>query len=103
MRGHYDLDVCQAGELTRIHFGYFCELEGVSGLTWADAIYEVEPILIKSHMPALNGKDVKGFLENPDTTLWYLTGAPEEYYFRKFQACVVPGIIMIVKNIILKK
>jgi hypothetical protein len=59
-----------AGEqLTRIHLGYFCELDDIFPENWEDAISIVEPILIKSYMPALNGKEVKGFLENPDTNI----------------------------------
>jgi hypothetical protein len=70
MRGHYDFDGSQVGEqLTRIHLGYFCALDGVSGSTWADAIYEVETILIKSHMPALNEKEVKKLLGTPDINI----------------------------------
>jgi hypothetical protein len=73
MKGHYDLDASQVGgQFTRIHLGYFCELDDVSPESWEDAISIVEPILIKSHMPALNGTNVKGFkgfLENPDTNI----------------------------------
>jgi hypothetical protein len=69
MKGHYDFDACQVGELTRIHLGYFCKLDDVSPYNWEDAISIVEPILIKSHMPTLNGTDVKGFLEDPDTNI----------------------------------
>jgi hypothetical protein len=69
LKGHYDLDACQGGEFTRIHFGYFCELDDVSQEDWEDAISIVEPILIKSQMPALNCKDVMGFLEVPDTNI----------------------------------
>ena len=61
MKGHSDLDAYQS---TRIHFGYFCEYDDISGESWEDAIGEVESILIRSHMPALNGKEVKGLLEN---------------------------------------
>ncbi|GHU18375.1 hypothetical protein FACS189450_14460 [Spirochaetia bacterium] len=70
MKGHYDLDASQVGEqFTRIHLGYFCELDDVSPENWEDAISIVEPILINSHMPALNGTDVKGFLEAPNTNI----------------------------------
>jgi hypothetical protein len=68
MKGHYDFDTSQAGDFSRIHLGYFCEIDDVSQEYWEDAIHIVEPILIKSHMPALNSKNVKGFdgfLENP--------------------------------------
>jgi hypothetical protein len=64
MKGHIDLDACQAGEqYSRIHLGRFCELDDITQKNWEDSIGIVEPILIKSHMPALNGKDVKGFSE----------------------------------------
>jgi hypothetical protein len=66
MKGHYDFDASQVvGQLTRIHLGYFCEIDDMNPQIWEDAISDVEPILIKAHIPALNGQGVKGFLESP--------------------------------------
>ena len=69
MRGHPDFDACQIAKYKRLHLGYFCDLDDVSQNNWKDVIDEVEPILIKSHMPALNGVDVKVFLDKPNTNI----------------------------------
>jgi hypothetical protein len=66
MKGHYDFD---AYNLTKIHLGYFCEIDDMDEQKWEDAISIVEPILIKSHMPALNGTGVKRLLESPDENI----------------------------------
>jgi hypothetical protein len=66
MKGHYDFD---AYNLTRIHLGYFCEIDDIDPQNWEDAISEVEPILIKAHMPPLNGTGVKNLLGSPEQNI----------------------------------
>jgi len=61
MRGHTDFDACQIAKYKRLHLGYFCALDDVSQNNLKKVIDEVEPILIKSHMPAINSVDVKRF------------------------------------------
>ena len=68
MRGHGDFDTYPYA-LTRIHFGYFCEIDDINQQNWEDAISIVEPILIKSFMPPLNGTRVKSLLDSPDENI----------------------------------
>ncbi|GHV43717.1 hypothetical protein AGMMS49546_26130 [Spirochaetia bacterium] len=69
MKSHYDFDASQAGEFTRIHLGYFCEIDDMNQQIWEDAISIVEPILINAHIPALNGQGVKGFFKSPEQNI----------------------------------
>jgi hypothetical protein len=63
MKGHTDFDSSQASKFTRFSLSYFCKVDDLCEENWGDAIDIVEQALIKSHFPALNARDVKGFFD----------------------------------------
>jgi len=63
LNGHTDFDASQVSKFTRLHLSYFCRADDLTEKNWGEAIDIVEKVLIKAHMPALNGTDVKKFLD----------------------------------------
>jgi hypothetical protein len=64
MKGHTDFDASQASKFTKLYLSYFCKIDDLSEETWGEAIDIVEKVLIRTHFPALNSQDVKGFLDS---------------------------------------
>jgi len=76
MKGHADFDASQVSRFSKLYLAYFCKVDDLNEANWGNAIDIVEKTLIKAHSPALNSKEVMGFLDkNTPNILIYNWGA----------------------------